>query len=115
MARRTLRDALDGRFLVTWWAPVEAAFLDRIFGGGLRSWRRRAIDVRELLISLEGPSAVQLTLSQAAERFSVPVASPHNALDDALVTAQLFLVIAAKLPKGLSARELQRLRGGRQR
>jgi DNA polymerase-3 subunit epsilon len=115
VARRTLRDALDGRFLVTWWAPVEAAFLDRIFGGGLRSWWRRAIDVRELLIVLEGPSSAQLTLSQAAERFGVPVASPHNALDDALVTAQLFLVVASKLPKGLSVRELQRLRRGRRR
>jgi DNA polymerase-3 subunit epsilon len=114
VARRTLRDALDGRFLVTWWAPVEAAFLDRVFGGGLRSWRRRAIDVRELLIALEGPSVVQLTLSQAAERFDVPVASPHNALDDALVTAQLFLVVAAKLPRRfLSVRDLQRLQPSR--
>jgi DNA polymerase III epsilon subunit-like protein len=26
------------------------------------------------------------------------VANPHDALDDALVTAQLFLVLAAKLP-----------------
>ena len=109
-ARKTLSDALDGRFLVTWWAPVEAGFLDRIFGGGLRSWRRRAIDVRELLIVLEGPSVAQLTLSQAADRFGVPVATAHNALDDALVTAQLFLVVATKLPQpGLSVRDLQRL------
>jgi DNA polymerase-3 subunit epsilon len=114
VARRTLSDALAGRFLVTWWAPVEAAFLDRIFGGGLRSWMRRAIDVRELLIVLEGRSVAQLTLSQAAERFGVPVASAHNALDDALVTAQLFLVMAAKLPKrGPSVRDLLRL--GRRR
>jgi DNA polymerase III epsilon subunit-like protein len=28
----------------------------------------------------------------------VPVASPHDALDDALVTAQLFLVLVGKLP-----------------
>jgi DNA polymerase III epsilon subunit-like protein len=27
----------------------------------------------------------------------VPVASPHEALDDALVTAQLFLVLASRL------------------
>jgi DNA polymerase-3 subunit epsilon len=115
VALKTLNDALDGLFLVTWWAPVEAGFLDKVFGGGLRSWRRRAIDVRDLLIVLEGPSAAQLTLTQAAQRFGVPVASPHNALDDALVTAQLFLVVASKLPKGLSVRELQRLRGGRRR
>ena len=36
-------------------------------------------------------------LSSAAERHGVPVASPHHALDDALVTAQLLLVVAARL------------------
>jgi DNA polymerase-3 subunit epsilon len=57
-----------------------------------------------------------LTLSQAAERFGVPVASAHNALDDALVTAQLFLVVAAKLPKRVdSVRDLQRLGSSRRR
>lgn len=115
VAGRSLFDALDGRFLVTWWAPVEAGFLDKIFGGGLRSWRRRAIDVRELLIALEGLSAEPLTLTQAAERFDVPVASPHHALDDALVTAQLFLVVAAKLKQVVSVRDLQRLGSSRRR
>jgi DNA polymerase III epsilon subunit-like protein len=28
----------------------------------------------------------------------VPVANPHEAFDDALVTAQLFLVLAPKVP-----------------
>jgi DNA polymerase III epsilon subunit-like protein len=30
----------------------------------------------------------------------VPVADPHHALDDALVTAQLFLVLAARWEAG---------------
>jgi DNA polymerase-3 subunit epsilon len=115
VARTSLSQALDGRFLVTWWAPVEAAFLAKIFGGGLRSWRRRAIDVRDLLIALEGLSAERLTLTQAAERFDVPVASPHHALDDALVTAQLFLVVAAKLKPVVSVKDLQRLGSSRRR
>ena len=47
----------------------------------------------------------------AAERYGVPVAAPHEALDDALVTAQLFLVLASKLEaKGLgSTKRLLRL------
>jgi DNA polymerase-3 subunit epsilon len=40
---------------------------------------------------------VRVSLSAAAGRYAVPVASPHDALDDALVTAQLFLVLADRL------------------
>jgi DNA polymerase III epsilon subunit-like protein len=43
----------------------------------------------------------------------VPVANPHEALDDAFVTAQLFLVLVRKL-RGLpdpSVRDLLRLAG----
>lgn len=96
-ARETLGAAIGGRFLLTWWAGVEAGFLDALFGGGVRAWRRRAVDVRQLVIALEGDPGRRLSLTQAAERFQVPVASPHHALDDALVTAQLFLVTATKL------------------
>ena len=52
---------------------------------------------RRSQLALEGDEVSQLTLTQAAELFGVPVASPHHALDDALVTAQLFLVTASKL------------------
>jgi DNA polymerase-3 subunit epsilon len=96
-AKENLKRALDHRFLVTWWAGVEAAFLDKLFGGGSRTWLKRAVDVRKLVLVLEGDAAATLTLSGAAERFGVPVASPHHALDDALVTAQLFLVTATRL------------------
>ena len=96
-AKEALGAAIEGRFLITWWAGVEAAFLNKLFGGGVRSWNKRAVDVRQLMLALEGDEARQLTLTQAAERFGVPVASPHHALDDALVTAQLFLVTASKL------------------
>ena len=33
-AREALRAALGRRFLITWFAEVEAAFLDKMFGGG---------------------------------------------------------------------------------
>jgi len=110
-ARIALGAAIDGRFLVTWWAGVEAAFLDKIFGGGVRRWLRRAVDVRDLVIALEGDAGRQLTLTTAAERFGVPVANPHHALDDALVTAQLLLVTASRLARlgRTQLRDLQRL------
>lgn len=110
-AREILSAAIARRFLLTWWGSVEAAFLDKLFGGGPRLWQKRMVDVRDLVLALEGAAAAQLTLSEAAERFKVPVASPHHALDDALVTAQLFLVMATKLDgQARSVRDLQRLR-----
>lgn len=96
-ARAALRSALGRRFLITWFAEVEAAFLDKIFGGGRKRWMRRGVDVRRLVASLEGDRHGPLTLAACAERYKIPVANPHHALDDALVTAQLFLVTAAKL------------------
>ena len=96
-ARQALATALHRRFLVTWFAEVEAAFLDKMFGGGRKSWLRRSVDVRRLIAALEGDDHGPLTLDACAKRYGVPVASPHHALDDALVTAQLFLVMATKL------------------
>jgi DNA polymerase III subunit epsilon len=96
-AAETLRRALDGRFLVTWFASVEIAFLRRMYGGR-RSWIHRTIDVRQMVIELERlDQDVRQSLTSAAEHYGVPVANPHEALDDAMVTAQLFLVVGARL------------------
>ena len=104
-ARETLRLALDECFILSWYAPVEIAFLGRMFEGGRRRFRRRTIDVRELAIGINqrrrhGFEAAEYSLSACASRYGVPVASPHDALDDALVTAQVFLVLAAGLERG---------------
>ncbi|HZD17388.1 MAG TPA: 3'-5' exonuclease [Actinomycetota bacterium] len=97
-ARETLGASLEGRFVLAWYAGVEMAFLRRIFGGRARAWRRRTVDVRRLAIELEHAHPdVRNTLAATAARYGVPVASPHEALDDALVAAQLFLVLASKL------------------
>jgi DNA polymerase-3 subunit epsilon len=97
-ARGTLAAALEDRYLLAWYAEVEIAFLARAFGTSRRRWSRRTIDVRKLVLELEGRSAdTHNTLSGSAARYGVPVASPHDALDDALVTAQLFLVVASRL------------------
>jgi DNA polymerase-3 subunit epsilon len=99
--RDGLATALAGRYLLAWYAGVELAFLRRIFGGRRRAWRRRTVDVRDLAIAVEGADPdVRFGLSTTAERYGVPVANPHEAFDDALVTAQLFLVLAARLEAG---------------
>jgi DNA polymerase-3 subunit epsilon len=97
------RAELDARVVLAWFAQVEISFLRGIYGGSERWWRRRVIDVRDLAIAVdEAPAKARSErgygLTQTAERYGVPVASPHDALDDALVTAQLFLVLVGKLP-----------------
>jgi DNA polymerase-3 subunit epsilon len=96
-AREALRVALSRRYLITWHGHVEASFLGVLFGTTPRRWLRRSVDVRWLVLALLGAEGARLTLSEAAERFEVPVSAPHHALDDALVTANLFLVTATQL------------------
>jgi DNA polymerase III subunit epsilon len=110
-ARRSLDAALGGRILITWFAMVEASFLGRLYGTRAKPWLRRCIDVRVLVARVLGKEAARMTLEQVADRFGVPVASPHHALDDALVTAELFVVVANRLEaEGVhSARHLLRL------
>ena len=95
----TLRAALEHRFLLAWAAGVEIGFLRRLFGGSRRAWRRRTIDVRELMAAApgSGADARRLTLEAACRRFGVPVERTHHAFDDALMTAELFLVLAGGL------------------
>jgi DNA polymerase-3 subunit epsilon len=98
------RDALANRWVLAWAAGVEISFLRRIFGGGERTWRRRTIDVRTLVIALERARDGQVpnepgryVLEAACTRFGVPVEQTHHALDDAFMTAELFLVVANRL------------------
>jgi DNA polymerase-3 subunit epsilon len=116
--RDQLRESLEGRFLLVWFAEIELHFLRQIFGGSDRRWRRRTIDVRNLAIAFEGQPRDQRSkrgyaLSATAERHGLPVADAHDALDDAVVTAQLFLVLATGLRAGGEAtlRELRRTGG----
>jgi DNA polymerase-3 subunit epsilon len=111
------RGVLSGRFILAWAAEVEIAFLRKVFGGGRRAWRRRTIDVRTLIMAVERSSGDAdrgpgyHALSAAATRFGVPVEQAHHALDDAFMTAELFLVAANTLEaRGLgSIRDLLRI------
>lgn len=98
-----LREALAGRVILAWFAEVEVQFLRGIYGGSRRWWRRRVIDVRDLAIFADGsPAGARAqrgyALGSIAQRYGIPVADPHDALDDALVTAQLFIVLVRALP-----------------
>jgi len=97
-----LHASLERRYLLAWSADVEAGFLSRAFGGSARWWRRRIVDVlllAQVADRLEGRVARpgDYNLTTAAARFGTPVHAPHHALDDALTTAQVFLVLATKL------------------
>jgi len=101
-ARPDLRAALAGRYVLAWAAEVEAAFLSTVFGGRPWTWRRRIVDVlllAQLADRLEGraPQPGDYNLTASAARLGIPVYAPHHALDDALTTAQVFLVLATRL------------------
>lgn len=100
-ARTALAEHLHGRFLIAWFAEVEVAFLARIFGSPERVWWRRMVDARRMALALEGERrpGVRFSLTSVADRYGVPAARPHEALEDALVTAQLFLVLASRLER----------------
>jgi DNA polymerase-3 subunit epsilon len=97
-----LRGSLEGRYLLAWSAEIEAAFLARAFGGRARRWLARTVDVLRLAIlvdRLEGRDLADQTYTLAASvaRAGLPVEEAHDALNDALMTAEMFLVLAARL------------------
>lgn len=94
--------ALNGRFLITWSVEDLVPILDGVFGGGPKPWLRRTIDVRRLAFTADrlagdapGPDAPNL--AAVARRYRVPGPPPSDALDAALMTAELFLILATRL------------------
>lgn len=110
-----LRRALDGRYVLAWSAQIEAAFLARTFGGSSRRWRHRIIDVLRLAILVDGsdPRGRDFSLTAVAGRLGVPVEDPHHALDDALTTAEVFLVLLPELERRGIGTPRRLLRAGR--
>jgi DNA polymerase III subunit epsilon len=99
-----LRSGVDGRFLLTWSAEIEATFLARTFGGRVRRWLGRSVDVLRLALladRIEGRSLPKgsYSLAETVARAGLPVEEAHDALNDALMTAEMFLVLAARLAR----------------
>jgi DNA polymerase-3 subunit epsilon len=97
-----LETAIEGRHLLTWMAEVETTLLARIFGRSPRQWARRTIDVWRLSLIAYDALADRAAprshgLAATAVAYGVPREEAHNALNDALMTAELFLVLASKL------------------
>lgn len=97
-----LRAGMEGRYLLTWSAEIEATFLSRTFGGSVRRWLSRTVDVLRLAIladRIEGKSVPEdsYSLAQTVARAGLPVEEAHDALNDALMTAEMFLVLTAQL------------------
>ena len=97
-----LHDALAGRYVLAWAAKIEAAFLARVFGRQSSWWRKQIVDVLRLALLVErtGDGREQdFSLTAVADRLGVPVEHPHHALDDALTTAEVFLVLQPELER----------------
>lgn len=103
---------LDGRVLVAHAAWVERAFLREPVRAAGRRWKPAVVDTAALLRATGlAPSGTgfEPDIEEAAERLGLCVHTPHQALGDALTTAEVFLAMAARLEKhqpGLTARQL---------
>lgn len=112
-----LLGALEGRMLVAHASGIELAFLGRLYDERGRRRPRRAIDVIDLAVELtsrEGAAPPRSArLADLAERYGVPAARTHHAFGDALITAQLFLVLATRMERLGAAGVRDLVRAGR--
>jgi DNA polymerase-3 subunit epsilon len=97
----TLLSAIEGRALVVHSARIERAFLGRALKRrGLRL-RAPVADTEVLgrlwLHGREGRLRRRLGLDEVAGALGLPAERPHDALSDALSTAQVFLALATHL------------------
>lgn len=115
-----LLDRLTGDVLVVHVAAVDRAFLNaalrRLWGSPLRAvvldTGRLAAHLDHLQRLIQPPSAPRPSpyhLADLARAVGLPVHPQHDALNDALTTAQLFLVLATRL-EALGLRTLGALR-----
>ena len=96
-----LLEAMSGSVLVAHVARVERAFLGRALRGeGLRL-RGPIADTSVLgrlwLCERDGRLSPELSLAALAEELGLPVRGQHDALGDALTTAQVFIAAASHL------------------
>ena len=98
-----LQQALTNKFLIVHHAPIEASFLKHLW----QQFNRPAITLNiidTLLFERTQKSKTQeyfrddaFRLNNCRRRYSLPDYSSHNALTDALATAELFLAQAAHI------------------
>lgn len=99
---RDLIGLLAGRVLVAHAAWVEVAFLQRLFALHNARMLAPVVDTAALARELRLASRIDTHephLEAFATELGVPVHDPHHALGDAFTTAQVFLVLAARLER----------------
>jgi DNA polymerase III subunit epsilon len=103
-AIETLLDVIAGRILVVHTAAIERSFLGRALRrDGLRL-RGPLVDTEVLgrlwLHERDGNSRRHVSLTELASLLGLPADRPHDALGDALTTAQVFIALATHLEAG---------------
>ena len=112
-----LLKAITGRLLVVHVAAVERAFLGRALREHGLKLRGPLIDTEALgrvwLHERYGHSPRSLSLGDLATTLGLPADRPHEALGDALTTAQVFIALAAHLDAARVETVGSLARGGR--
>ena len=109
----TLIRACTGCVLVAHAAWVEVAFLRRLFAIHGARWRTPVVDTAALARGVGLAPRIaprEPSLEGLAMQLGVPVHDPHHALGDAITTAQVFLVLAARLERTRGQRDVGALR-----
>jgi DNA polymerase III subunit epsilon len=93
--------ALAGGLIVVHYGRIERTFLAPMLAGVGRRYPRHVADTEILgrlwLLGRGIPTPPILPLSRLAGELGLPVHRPHDALGDALTTAQVFLALASHL------------------
>jgi len=111
----TIVRRLEGRVLLAHAAWVELAFLREPLRLSGRRWRPAVVDTAALLRAtgvVPSGTGYEPDVESVAETLGLCVHTPHQALGDALTTAEVFLAMASRLDKGpgdLTARALVEL------
>lgn len=96
----TIVAQLDGRVLVAHAAWVERAFLREPLRVAGRRWKPAVVDTAALLRATgmaRGGTQYEPDIEEAATKLGLCVHTPHQALGDALTTAEVFLALAVRL------------------
>ncbi len=100
-AIETLLDVIAGRILVVHTAAIERAFLGRALRRDGVRLRGPLVDTEVLgrlwLHERDGQSRRHVALTDLASLLGLPADRPHDALSDALTTAQVFIALATHL------------------
>jgi DNA polymerase III subunit epsilon len=91
---------ITGRVVIAHAAWIEQSFLSRAFAAVGKKLRCTFIDTAAMARAARAtvvPEPYEPDLELLAEALKLPVINPHHALGDAVTTAQVFLVLAARL------------------